>query len=67
MELAGGGWDPSEKGSGCHSRALTPGTRAVFGEADESRGVGGEVTVCRMRECGRQAPGKAKVELWDCL
>lgn len=42
-----GGWDPSEKGSGCHSRALTPETRGVLGEAYESRGVGGEVTVYR--------------------
>lgn len=47
MEMAGGGWDPSEKGSGCCSRALTPGTRGVLGEAYESRGVGGEVTVYR--------------------
>lgn len=47
MEMAGGGWDPSEKGSGCHSRALTHGTRGVLGEAYESRGVGREVTVYR--------------------
>lgn len=47
MESAGGGWDPSEKGSECHSRALTPGTRGVLGEADESRAVGGEVMVYR--------------------
>ena len=33
MELSGGGWGHSRKGSGCHTRALSPGTTRVLGEA----------------------------------